>query len=192
MEALNEFGLSHYKEKVKFWYDGFRFGIQKDIYNPWSILNFLSEVKFKTYWMNTSSNAIIGKLIQTGGLDIKRDCEILLHGGSIVSELDESITYAELGSDSKTIWSWFVTTGYLKIVEAKKSPYEADPADYIAESARYGDEDMDDRKKFMEDKDKYLCYEASMAKYEIALTDYEVRVAFYGLIKKWFQEVYGE
>ena len=62
--ALEEFGLSDQKQKVKQWYDGFTFGSQPDIYNPWSILNYLDTGKFAAYWANTSSNSLAGKLIR--------------------------------------------------------------------------------------------------------------------------------
>ncbi|MCD7717365.1 MAG: ATP-binding protein [Lachnospiraceae bacterium] len=123
-DALDMYGLSDQKEEVKRWYDGFRFGKQSEIYNPWSILNFLSEKKLKPYWMNTSGNALVGKLVQEGSLKIKDEFEILLKGGSIVTEIDEAITYAELRGDSKTIWSWFLTTGYVKIVQEWENGYE--------------------------------------------------------------------
>ncbi len=71
-KALDEYGLSDKKEEVKRWYDGFIFGSIKDIYNPWSIINYLSEQRVGTYWANTSSNSLIGKLIRQGGRQTKR------------------------------------------------------------------------------------------------------------------------
>ena len=64
--ALDEFGLTEKKEEVKEWYDGFCFGDHRDIYNPWSILNYLDKGKVGTYWANTSSNSLAGKLIREG------------------------------------------------------------------------------------------------------------------------------
>lgn len=64
--AMDDFGLSAQKEKTKFWYDGFIFGNQPDIYNPWSVINFLDKKKFGAYWTNTSSNSLAGKLIREG------------------------------------------------------------------------------------------------------------------------------
>lgn len=70
--ALDEFGLSNEKEHVKAWYDGFTFGEYKDIYNPWSILNFIdTNGKYTTYWANTSGNRLVGKLIREGNSEIK-------------------------------------------------------------------------------------------------------------------------
>ena len=62
--ALEEFELSDQKEEVKFWYDGFMFGKHADIYNPWSICNFLDTGEFMPYWVNTSSNSLVSRLIQ--------------------------------------------------------------------------------------------------------------------------------
>ncbi len=69
--ALEECGRSDKKEEVKFWYDGFVFGTQEDMYNPWSIINFLDKGILTTYWANTSSNGLVGKLLQESPGDIK-------------------------------------------------------------------------------------------------------------------------
>ncbi len=61
-ESMEEYGLSNQKQKVKDWYDGFIFGERRDIYNPWSIINFLDKKEFNIYWANTSSNSLVGKL----------------------------------------------------------------------------------------------------------------------------------
>lgn len=69
------------KQEVKDWYDGFTFGCVTDIYNPWSVTNFLDKRKIDTYWANTSSNELIGKLLQEGKPEIKSQFETLLKGG---------------------------------------------------------------------------------------------------------------
>lgn len=66
-EALKECGLYEERGEVKDWYDGFTFGTRRDIYNPWSILNYLKMRKFSTYWANTSSNGLVDKLIRESG-----------------------------------------------------------------------------------------------------------------------------
>ncbi|MCD8074805.1 MAG: ATP-binding protein [Lachnospiraceae bacterium] len=134
-DALEEYGLSDQKEEVKRWYDGFRFGKQSEIYNPWSIINFLSEKKLKPYWMNTSGNTLVGKLVQEGSLRIKDEFETLLQGGSIVTKIDESITYTDLSDDSKTVWSWFLTTGYVRIVQEREKGYEIQLTNYEVREA---------------------------------------------------------
>ncbi len=117
--ALAEYGLSEKKQEVKTWYDGFVFGGQKDIYNPWSILNYLDKKKTGTYWANSSSNYLAGKLIREGSQNLKRDFECLLRGKSIIMELDEQIVYDQLGDDEQAIWSLLLASGYLKVKDLK-------------------------------------------------------------------------
>lgn len=113
-KALDEFGLSEQREAVKGWYDGFIFGSKKDIYNPWSILNYLDKRKFSTYWANTSSNSLAGKMIREGGPDIKITMEDLLHGKSFSAKIDEQIVFSQLGNSESAIWSLLLASGYLK------------------------------------------------------------------------------
>ena len=75
--ALDEFGLSDKREEVKLWYDGFTFGNKSDIYNPWSILNYLKERHAAPYWANTSSNHMVSRLIQQSSAGIKDDFYML-------------------------------------------------------------------------------------------------------------------
>ena len=115
--ALDQCGLGEEKEKVKEWYDGFVFGEQEDIYNPWSILNFLDKGKYATYWANTSSNSLIGKLIREGGGEIKQSMEQLLKGEHLICPIDEQIVYNQLNDNEDAIWSLLVASGYLKILD---------------------------------------------------------------------------
>ncbi|MDE6204177.1 MAG: AAA family ATPase, partial [Lachnospiraceae bacterium] len=91
--ALDEFGLSDQKQQVKKWYDGFTFGKSRDIYNPWSIINFLDKKKVGAYWANTSSNSLVNKLVREGNRNIKEAFESLLRGESVRTEIDEQIVY---------------------------------------------------------------------------------------------------
>ena len=97
--VLEEYGLSDQKEQVKSWYDGFTFGQKKDIYNPWSIINFLDEKKVGTYWANTSSNSLVGKLVREGSPEVKKIFEGLIQGESFHAEIDEQIVYDSLDGD---------------------------------------------------------------------------------------------
>lgn len=115
-EALEECELSGEKREVKRWYDGFIFGKQKDIYNPWSILNFLDKKDYRTYWANTSSNSLVGKLLREGDRRIKEQFEILLDGGVIESPIDEQIVYNQLRGNERAIWSLLLASGYLKVL----------------------------------------------------------------------------
>ena len=114
-EALAEFGISEMEPGVKEWYDGFTFGSRTDIYNPWSILNFLDKKKFSTYWANTSSNSLAGKLIREGSRDVKMVMEDLLEGGVLRTEIDEQIVFSQLDSNEAAIWSLLLASGYLKV-----------------------------------------------------------------------------
>ncbi len=113
--AMEEFGYKD-KEKVKLWYDGFIFGEKKDIYNPWSILNYLDTGKLTTYWANTSSNSLVGKLIREGSRSIKEKFELLLKGEHIQTPVEEQIVYSQLDGSEKAIWSLLVASGYLKVL----------------------------------------------------------------------------
>lgn len=115
--VLDEYGYSDRKEEVKYWYDGFTFGSHTDIYNPWSILNFLDKGKIETYWANTSSNSLIGKLVQEGDTDIKEKFEYLLTGKEIQCPVDEQIVYNQLDDDPDAIWSLLLAAGYLKVID---------------------------------------------------------------------------
>lgn len=114
-QALENFGYGDKEEDVKKWYDGFVFGQQTDIYNPWSIINFLDTGKFAPYWANTSSNSLIGKLIQSGSQNVKMIMEDLLQGNTFYTELDEQIVFDQLDRKESAIWSLLLASGYLKV-----------------------------------------------------------------------------
>ncbi len=114
--ALDECGYSEEKEQVKRWYDGFIFGEHKDIYNPWSIINFLDTGKYGPYWANTSSNSLVGKLLREGNNKLKEQFESLLHGENIRSAIDEQIVYNRLDGNETAVWSFLLTSGYLKVL----------------------------------------------------------------------------
>jgi len=114
--AMDVMGMEQ-KEDVKKWYDGFTFGTVTDIYNPWSIINFLDTGKLGTYWANTSSNGLVGKLLREGNKGMKEQFEQLLKDGVIESCLDEQIVYNQLGKKRDSIWSLLLASGYLKVVD---------------------------------------------------------------------------
>ena len=113
--ALKEYGLSGQEQNVKNWYDGFSFGERKDIYNPWSIINFLDEKRVGAYWANSSSNKLVGKLIKEGSPNIKKAFEDLLNGKSLCMEIDEQIAYNQLNEKKNAVWSLLLASGYLKV-----------------------------------------------------------------------------
>ncbi len=113
--ALREFGMSDMEGRVREWYDGFTFGKKTDIYNPWSIINFLEKGKLSTYWANTSSNSLVSKLIREGSRNIKMTMEDLLYGGTLHTEIDEQIVFSQLDQNEYAIWSLLLASGYLKV-----------------------------------------------------------------------------
>ena len=124
--ALEECGLDSEKEEVKCWYDGFIFGRHKDIYNPWSILNYLDKRYFTTYWANTSSNSLVGKLLREGKRGIKEKFENLLRGEVIRTPIDEQIVYNQLRGNEKAVWSMLLASGYLKVIQYQQVNEVAD------------------------------------------------------------------
>ena len=114
--GMDECGFSSEKKKVKEWYDGFIFGKHADIYNPWSILNYLDTGMITTYWANTSSNSLVGKLIREGNGAIKVQFEELLQGKNLRVPVDEQIVYNQLDDNENAIWSLLLASGYLKVL----------------------------------------------------------------------------
>ena len=113
--ALDEYGMSDKRIDVKKWYDGFTFGKCRDIYNPWSIINYLKTGRLSPYWANTSGNGLVDKLIREGSADIKISMENLLKGGRLCKEVDEQVVFDQLDADENAIWSLFLASGYLKV-----------------------------------------------------------------------------
>ena len=117
--SLEEYGLGDRKDEVKKWYDGFCFGDVKDIYNPWSILNYLDTKTAAPYWVNTSSNLLISKFLQEGNKEVKESFEKLLRRECIYTEIDEQIIYGQLDMDENAIWSLMLASGYLKVSDSR-------------------------------------------------------------------------
>ena len=115
--ALDDYGMGDKKEEVKRWYDGFTFGEKRDIYNPWSITNYLEERKLYPYWASTSSNGLVNRLIRMSSADVKEKMEDLLQGQTIVVNFDEQIIYNQLDQNENAIWSLLLASGYLKVEE---------------------------------------------------------------------------
>lgn len=126
-EALENYGMDDKKEAVKQWYDGFTFGTIRDIYNPWSITNFLKEKKLKPYWAATSSNGLINKLLQGASAEVKTLMERLINGQSIVVNFDEQIVFNRLDSDENAIWSLLLASGYLKVEDIEQRGITLEP-----------------------------------------------------------------
>jgi len=122
--SINDYHLDDYKKEVKYWYDGFNIGKRKDIYNPWSIINFLKFKELSAYWIHTSSNKLVDELIKQGSASLKINFEKLLNHETIEVSIDEQISFEELNKKENNVYSLLVTSGYLKIVSKKEDKYE--------------------------------------------------------------------
>ena len=113
--VLKEYDMADRERQVKDWYDGFCFGKRRDIYNPWSVINFLDKGKVGAYWANTSSNGLGDKLIREGNPEVKKNFERLIQGEEIWMEIDEQIIYDQLFTKKNAVWSLLLASGYLKV-----------------------------------------------------------------------------
>ncbi|MDE6888295.1 MAG: ATP-binding protein [Eubacterium sp.] len=127
--AMDELALTE-KEEVRRWYDGFIFGSCRDIYNPWSILNYFREKKFAAYWANTSSDHLISRLMRESGPDTKMIMEDLLSGQTFCTQLDEQVVFSQLDHKASAVFSLLLASGYLRVNhtyfdrESGKTTYE--------------------------------------------------------------------
>jgi len=157
--TLDAMDLGKEKAGVKKWYDGFTFGMHTDIYNPWSIASFIkNKGRYEAYWSDTSGNGLVNSLIKTGNINIKQTMEDLIRGGSFQTKIDEQIVFDQLENDTNAVWSLFLATGYLKVLQLEK---------VIA-----GDLDA------FEDDGEIL--------YTLTITNLEVRKMFRKMIGGWF------
>lgn len=180
--ALEECGMGDQKDEVKRWYDGFIFGSHKDIYNPWSILNFLDKGQFTTYWANTSSNSLVGKLLREGNRNVKAQFEMLLRGEIIRTPIDEQIVYNQLDHNEDAVWSLLLASGYLKVLSYDRMELLAPGQEQMYELAltNYEVERMFDgmvRSWFMEVKGDYNDFEKALLQGDLeAMNEYMNRV----------------
>jgi hypothetical protein len=119
-ELIEYYNLKDSTEQIKNWYNGYIFG-GKVIYNPWSVLNYIdnNEEGFMPYWINSSSNDLIKRLLLKGDKEIKLDLEYLLQGKSINKVIDDTIVMAEVEDSNQNIWSFLLLSGYLKAVKTE-------------------------------------------------------------------------
>ena len=128
-ESMNEYGYIN-KDEVKHWYDGFTIGTEHDMYNPWSIINFLDSGKLEPYWSNSSSNNLAGKLIKEGSKEIKSDFQTLIEGGTITKKIDTEMVFSRLSSDEDAVWSLLVSSGYMKPISQNGTKTEITITNY--------------------------------------------------------------
>lgn len=117
-ELLEYYGLPAYKEAVRAWYDGYRFG-NTDVYCPWDVINYCDELLAdpstmpKNYWANTSGNDLIRRLLRQANLSVKDEVEELLGGGKVTKRVKQELTYREIDESDENLWSVLYATGYL-------------------------------------------------------------------------------
>ena len=114
-EALKYFEMTYEIEEVKRWYDGYKFG-NSEVYNPWSIINYLADRGLQTYWVNTSDNALIYDNLRNSTVDVFNNLQTLFEGKEIKKEISPFFTFEEL-SKFDGIWQLMAYNGYLKISE---------------------------------------------------------------------------
>jgi len=119
-ELLHYYGLDDKSEDIKKWYNGYIFG-EEVIYNPWSVLNYIDNNKagFMPYWINSSSNDLIKKLLLNGDNNIKVELEKLIEGTAINKVIDDNIVMSEVEDSNENIWSFLLLSGYLKAIKTE-------------------------------------------------------------------------
>lgn len=114
-QMLKYYGADDKYDEVCSWYDGYTFG-DHEIFNPWSVINYIAEDCMpKAYWQSTASNSIVGEIISTSSAEIEDNLLKLMKGESITTYVDTSVIYPEIRSKQSSIYSFLLTTGYLKI-----------------------------------------------------------------------------
>ena len=115
-KVIEDFEIQEQKEEMKKWYDGYVIGNTENIYNPWSILNYLTDRKLQAYWVNTSSNDLI-KLILKNSTTVKEKIERLLKDEAIEVPINLETVIVGIENNENNIWGLLLGTGYLKVVE---------------------------------------------------------------------------
>ena len=117
-ELLEFYGLSSYRDVIREWYDGYRFG-DTDVYCPWDVVNYCDELlaapdaEPENYWANTSGNDLIRRLLKKANQSTKSEVERLINGGTITKTIRQELTYREVEDSIDNIWGVLYSTGYL-------------------------------------------------------------------------------
>lgn len=124
-KLLSDYGMDSHFDEVKEWYDGYHFG-KADVYCPWDVINHVDhlrddgDAKPQTYWINSSGNSLVRRLINRADSSTKDEIERLIAGEAIEKVIRQDLTYDEIENSIDNIWSVLFTTGYLtKIGEVK-------------------------------------------------------------------------
>lgn len=113
-EMLKTYGFSDKEEELKEWYDGYLFG-NKEIYNPWSVINYLSKGCLpQAYWVNTGKNEVLEDVLKVATSDITEKLNALILGEKVIARIDQNVVYRSLTEDPGNIYSLLLVAGYLK------------------------------------------------------------------------------
>ena len=115
-KVIEDFKVEDEKEEIRKWYDGYRIGNVEGIYNPWSVLNYLTDRVLKPYWVNTSSNDLI-KLTIKNSMTVKEKIERLLKDEEVEVPINLETIIVGIENNEDNIWGLMLGTGYLKVVE---------------------------------------------------------------------------
>ncbi len=115
---LTYYGLESSYERIRDWYDGYRFG-KSDVYCPWDVINYVDLLRFepdarpRAFWINTSGNEVLRTFLKKTTMKTRRELERLVNGGCVSRKVNEELTYRELYENLDNLWSVLFTTGYL-------------------------------------------------------------------------------
>ena len=156
---LEEYGLTDKKGLLQFWYDGFTVGLETGIYNPWSVINYLSRREYppEDYWAKSGGVGLIDYLLRRSGTGLKEGFEVLLGGGVIERRIREDLIFPQLDSDENAVWSLLIAAGYLKPVPCGRTREQTLSMDVT-----------------------------NIPETRITLTNYEARLCLYEMVNGWF------
>lgn len=196
-------GLGERKEEVKEWYGGFHFGRQKDMYNPWSVLNYMDTRDVKTYWANSGANSLIGRLLCQGSREVKESLECLIRGEHLSLPIEEQMVYEQLDKSEYAIWSFLLANGYLTVAD-----YGTYGAQHGGTGRNHHDGKMGENRSSKDKKSRggkkgkhqaekaaaagtvihkeIAAYEEVQSGYELAFPNREVSVMFRDMVQGWF------
>ena len=113
---MEYYGVVEKEEELKDWYDGYLFG-NKEIYNPWSVINYISKgCTPQAYWVNTGKNEVLEEVLKTTTDDITEKLYALLQGEKVIARIDQNVLYRALNDDPANIYSLLLVAGYLKVL----------------------------------------------------------------------------
>lgn len=201
--GMDELGLGGKKDEVKEWYGGFRFGSSKDMYNPWSVLNYMDTGDVKTYWANSGVNSLIGRLLRQGSREVKESLECLLRGEHLRLDIEEQIVYSQLEESEYAVWSFLLANGYLTVREHEAYGTQPDAAGKNRHSSESKENHGHQNKKTRGGKKgkhqapkaaaaerpvhkEIAAYEETKPGYELAFPNREVSVMFRDMVQGWF------